>query len=79
MSKQSRSMSLVESAANTAAGFLLSLVLQISLFSLMSIETTTSQNLLLSVVFTLASLVRGYLMRRVFLWFEEPKTGTTKL
>lgn len=78
MSKQSRSMSLIESAANTGAGFLLSLVLQISLFSLMSIETTTSQNLVMSVVFTLASLVRGYLMRRVFLGFEESKTGTTK-
>jgi len=71
--RQSRSMSLVESCANTAAGFILSLVLQISLFSAMSIETTTSQNLVMSVVFTLASLVRGYVMRRVFLWFEESK------
>ena len=79
MSKQSRSMSLIESAANTGAGFLLSLVLQISLFSAMSIETTTSQNLVMSIVFTLASLVRGYLLRRVFLGLEEPKTGTTKL
>ena len=73
MNKQSRSMSLAESAANTAAGFILSLVLQISLFSAMSIETTTSQNLVMSIVFTLASLVRGYLMRRLFLWFEESK------
>jgi hypothetical protein len=64
---------MLESAANTAAGFLLSLVLQISLFSAMSIETTTSQNLVMSIVFTAASLVRGYLMRRVFLWFEESK------
>jgi hypothetical protein len=64
---------MLESAANTAAGFLLSLVLQISLFSAMSIETTTSQNLVMSIVFTLASLVRGYVMRRVFLWFEESK------
>jgi hypothetical protein len=66
-------MSLAESAANTAAGFILSLVLQISLFSAMSIETTTSQNLVMSIVFTIASLVRGYVMRRVFLWFEESK------
>ena len=71
MSSQSRSMSLVESIANTGAGFLVSLVLQISLFSLMSIETTTSQNLLMSGVFTVASLVRGYLMRRLFLHWEE--------
>jgi len=66
-------MSLIESAANTAAGFLLSLVLQISLFSAMSIKTTTSQNLVMSIVFTAASLVRGYVMRRVFLWFDESK------
>jgi len=70
MTRQTRSMSLVESAANTAAGFLLSLGLQISLFSAMSIETTTSQNLVMSIVFTAASLVRGYLMRRVFLHWE---------
>ena len=74
MTSQTRSMSLVESIANTGAGFLVSLVLQISLFSLMSIETTTSQNLLMSGVFTVASLVRGYLMRRLFVWWES---GTT--
>ena len=67
-------MSLVESAANTGAGFLVSLVLQISLFSLMAIETTTSQNILMSGVFTVASLVRGYLMRRLFVWWQS---GTT--
>ncbi len=71
MTRQSRSMSLLESVANTGAGFLVSLVLQISLFSLMAIETTTSQNLLMSGVFTAASLVRGYLMRRLFLRWEE--------
>lgn len=71
MTSQTRRMSLVESIANTGAGFLVSLVLQISLFSLMSIETTTTQNLLMSGVFTIASLVRGYLMRRLFLRWEE--------
>lgn len=64
-------MSLVESIANTGAGFVVSLVLQISLFSLMAIETTTSQNIVMSGVFTVASLVRGYLMRRLFLRWEE--------
>ena len=71
MSRQTRRMSLVESVANTGAGFLVSLVLQLSLFSLMGIETTTTQNLTMSGVFTLASLVRGYLMRRLFLIWEE--------
>ena len=74
MTSQTRSMSLVESIANTGAGFALSLLIQLSLFSLMSIETTTTQNLLMSGVFTLASLVRGYLMRRLFVWWES---GTT--
>jgi len=63
-------MSLVESIANTAAGFALSLLIQLCLFSWMSIETTTTQNLTMSGVFTLASLVRGYLMRRVFVWWQ---------
>ena len=67
-------MSLIESVANTGAGFLVSLLIQITLFSIMSIETTTTQNLLMSGVFTVASLVRGYLMRRLFVWWES---GTT--
>ena len=73
MTRQTRRMSLVESIANTGAGFLVSLVLQLSLFSLMAIETTATQNLTMSGVFTLASLVRGYLMRRVFIWWESQK------
>ena len=64
-------MSLIESVANTGAGFLVSLLIQITLFSMMAIETTTGQNLTMSGVFTLASLVRGYLMRRLFLLWEE--------
>ena len=71
MTSQTRRMSLVESIANTAAGFALSLLIQLCLFSWMSIETTTGQNLTMSGVFTLASLVRGYLMRRLFLHWEE--------
>ena len=74
MTRQTRSMSLIESVANTGAGFLVSLLIQLSLFSLMGIETTTTQNLLMSGVFTVASLVRGYLMRRLFIWWES---GTT--
>ena len=74
MTRQTRSMSLIESVANTGAGFLVSLLIQLSLFSLMGIETTTTQNLLMSGVFTVASLVRGYLMRRLFLRWES---GTT--
>ena len=74
MTSQTRSMSLIESVANTGAGFLVSLIIQITLFSLMAIETTTTQNLLMSGVFTVASLVRGYLMRRLFIWWES---GTT--
>jgi len=71
MTSQTRRMSLVESIANTGAGFALSLLIQICLFSWMSIETTTGQNLTMSGVFTLASLVRGYLMRRLFVWWQR--------
>ncbi len=71
MTSQTQRMSLVESIANTGAGFLVSLLIQISLFSIMGIETTTGQNLTMSGVFTLASLVRGYVMRRLFLHWEE--------
>lgn len=59
-------MSLVESVTNVAVGFGLALGVQLVLFPAMGIEAGIGQHLLISAVFTVVSVARGYALRRVF-------------
>ena len=63
---QSRVGSLVEAGTNVVAGYLLALVTQALVFPLFGIVTTLVQDSLIAGVFTLVSLARSYLLRRVF-------------
>ena len=64
--KQSRAMSLVESIANLTVGFWLAVLTQILVFPLFGLTVTLTQNLLIGCFFTLTSMVRSYVLRRVF-------------
>jgi hypothetical protein len=64
--KQSRTMSLVEAATNVLVGFLLALLTQIAIFPIFGLTISTTDNLLISGVFTAVSIVRGYALRRMF-------------
>lgn len=66
MSGQSRRTSLVETLAGTASGFLLSLWLQHLLFPALGHEMALRDHMLVASVFTVASLLRGYALRRLF-------------
>lgn len=63
---QSREASVLEALSGTAAGFVLSLGLQRALFPALGHELLLVENLLVSTVFTTASLLRGYAIRRLF-------------
>ena len=63
---QSRLMSLVEAVANTAIGYLGAVATQFAVFPLCGIELTLARNMALGAVFTGASVVRGYVLRRLF-------------
>lgn len=63
---QSRRMSLVESCANVAIGYLVALGAQLIVFPALGIPVTLSQNLLIGAIFTLVSLARSYCLRRLF-------------
>ena len=65
---QSRKASAAEAAANTLAGFLTALALQLLAFPLFSIQVELWQNFLLASIFMLASIARNYLVRRFFDW-----------
>ena len=63
---QSKRYSLLEAITNTIAGFFVSILIQIIIYPLMGIPVTISQNITITVVFTIASILRGYIVRRIF-------------
>ena len=63
---QSRKFSLVESVTNTAVGFMVSLGIQLAIYPAMGIPVTLSQNIFITFIFTIASILRGYIIRRFF-------------
>jgi hypothetical protein len=63
---QSRKMSWVETCVSTAAGFGTALLLQVTVLPLYGLEADMRGNLEIGAVFTAASLIRGFLVRRLF-------------
>ena len=59
-------MSLVEAVANVVVGYARAVGVQTLVFPLFGLEATLRQSLGIGAIFTLVSLVRGYLLRRVF-------------
>ncbi len=64
--KQSRTMSMVEAAANVVVGYVLAIATQIVVFPWFGIETGLPEHLKIGLAFVGVSLVRGYLLRRLF-------------
>ena len=69
--KQSRAMSLVESIANVIVGFGVAVLTQIVVFPWFGIEVGLADNMKIGMVFVGVSLVRGYLLRRLFEWVRD--------
>ena len=63
---QSHRASLMEAAANVMAGLFLSFLLQLILFGAMGIAANLGRNLLITAAFSLLSLARSYILRRLF-------------
>ena len=64
--KQSRAMSLVEAVANVVVGYGLAIATQIVVFPWFGIETGIGTHLGLGLAFVGVSLVRSFLLRRLF-------------
>jgi len=64
--KQTKHKSLIESIIQTIIGLGTSILIQIILYPMMGIPVTFSQNLIITLVFFLVSIVRGYFVRRIF-------------
>jgi hypothetical protein len=63
---QSRTMSFVEAVANVVVGYLLAVATQFAVFPAFGLAVSLGDNLLIGGVFTAVSLVRSFVLRRVF-------------
>ena len=66
MSKQTKRKSFFESIVQTLIGLLTSVLIQFILYPLMGIPVTIFQNIIITLVFFFVSIIRGYLVRRLF-------------
>ena len=64
--KQSRLMSLVEAITNVVVGFGVAVMTQILIFPIFGLHTTLAQNLQMGLLFTGVSIIRSFLLRRLF-------------
>ena len=64
--RQSRLMSLVEALTNVAAGYGVAVGVQIVLFPMFGLTVSLGQNPTIGLVFTAVSVVRSYVLRRLF-------------
>lgn len=67
---QSKKMSLLESVASTAIGYTIATAANYYILPLFGYKVTLADASWIGVIFTLISLVRGYLVRRFFNWIH---------
>lgn len=64
--KQSRAMSMIEALANVTVGYGVAVLTQIAVFPLFGLSVTLVQNLMMGGLFTVVSIARSYVLRRLF-------------
>ena len=63
---QSKKHSLLESVTNVIAGLILSFSIQTVVYPAMNIPVSLNQNIVITIVFFIASFIRVYSIRRIF-------------
>ena len=66
MAQQSKKKSLLESSVNTIIGLITSFLIQLIIYPILNIPVSIGQNIIITIVFFAASILRGYLVRRFF-------------
>lgn len=64
--RQSRYMSAVEAVVSTAIGFIVAVATQFAVFPIFGLRVGVIENLGIGLAFTAVSVVRSYLVRRLF-------------
>lgn len=63
---QTKKQSLIESISNTAIGFVISYAATFLIFPLVGFESNAGKNILITLFFTVVSIIRSYTLRRFF-------------
>jgi len=63
---QTKLLSLTESVTNTFSGLIISFIIQLIIYPAMNIPVKLHQNIIITIVFTVASILRSYIIRRIF-------------
>ena len=66
MKKQTRKKSLLEAVTGTVIGLVTSFMVQVVIYPILNIPVTLNQNIIITTVFFIVSICRGYIVRRVF-------------
>jgi len=60
--------SLLEALAHTGIGFIISILISLVIYPLFGHAFTLAENVGITIIFTVASIIRGYIIRR---WFND--------
>jgi len=63
---QSKKHSMIEVVTNTIVGLVFSFMIQVIIYPILGIDVSVKQNVLITLMFFIASILRGYLLRRFF-------------
>ncbi len=63
---QSKKLSLIESVTNTVIGLVTSFIIQILIYDYLNIPVTFKQNIIITIIFFIVSIIRGYAIRRYY-------------
>jgi uncharacterized membrane protein YbhN (UPF0104 family) len=63
---QTKKQSFLESVTQTVIGLITSIIIQLFLYPAMGIPVTFFQNIIITTVFFIVSILRGYVIRRYF-------------
>ena len=63
---QSKKHSIYESVTNVVAGYISAILVQMIIFPIFNINTSVSENMTIALIFTVVSLIRSYVIRRMF-------------
>jgi len=68
---QSKRNSAFEAATNVAIGYLVSVLANVLILPVFGYNVTIGDSFAIGLAFTVVSLLRSYLLRRVFNWLER--------
>jgi hypothetical protein len=67
---QTKKKSLIEAISNTIIGLGTSFLIQLIIYPVLNIPVSIGQNIIITAVFFIVSIIRSYLLRRLFNSFK---------